>query len=128
MDDLFAEGANHTDRRAAGHHRRHLLLTTTFEAAGLVASAFPTTGTDAVLALTTGKIDCVIIDNEPAKAFVAANEGLKILDTEYAVEDYAIAAWPRADELTAKFNEALAELTADGTIHDDHRQVHSRPE
>ena len=36
-----------------------------------------------MLALTTGKLDCVIIDNEPAKNFVAANEGLKILDTEY---------------------------------------------
>ena len=48
-------------------------------------------GADAVAALVSGKVDCVIIDNEPAKAFVAANEGLKILDTQYAVEDYAIA-------------------------------------
>lgn len=36
--------------------------------------AFPK-GADAVQALVTGKIDCVIIDNEPAKAFVAANNG-----------------------------------------------------
>jgi ABC-type amino acid transport substrate-binding protein len=48
-------------------------------------------GTEAVLALTQGKVDAVIIDNEPAKAFVKANEGLMILETEYAVEDYAIA-------------------------------------
>lgn len=30
-------------------------------------------GADAVQALLTGKVDCVIIDNEPAKAFVEAN-------------------------------------------------------
>lgn len=47
-------------------------------------------GADAVLALTQGKIDCVIIDSEPAKAFVAANKGLKILDEPFAEEDYAI--------------------------------------
>ena len=48
-------------------------------------------GADAVQALIAGKIDCVVIDNQPAKEFVAANEGLKILDTEYVTEDYAIA-------------------------------------
>ena len=47
-------------------------------------------GNNAVLALLSGDVDCVIIDNEPAKALVAANEGLKILDTSYAEEDYAI--------------------------------------
>ena len=62
-----------------------------------------------------GKIDCVVIDNNPAKSFVAANEGLKILDTEYAVEDYAICL-PKNSPLTEKINTALAELTADGTI------------
>ena len=46
-------------------------------------------GALAVAALANKQIDCVVIDNEPAKAFVAANKGLKILDTEYAVEDYA---------------------------------------
>ena len=44
-------------------------------------------GADAVLALTQGKIDCVIIDSEPAKAFVAANDGLKILDEPFAAID-----------------------------------------
>ncbi|MGN1051297.1 MAG: hypothetical protein ACI4QE_03240 [Acutalibacteraceae bacterium] len=47
-------------------------------------------GADAVVALTQGKVDCVIIDNEPAKAFVEANEGLKILDDPFADEEYAI--------------------------------------
>lgn len=32
-------------------------------------------GADAVQALVSGKLTCVIIDNEPAKAFVAANNG-----------------------------------------------------
>ena len=39
-------------------------------------------GASAVQALANGQVDCVIIDSEPAKNFVAANEGLKILDTE----------------------------------------------
>lgn len=73
-------------------------------------------GTDAILALTSGKIDCVIIDNEPAKAFVAANEGLVILDTEYAVEDYAIATNKDNAELTEQINNALKELIEDGSV------------
>ena len=73
-------------------------------------------GADAVQALVTDKVDCVIIDNEPAKSFVAANEGLKILDTEYAVEDYAICVAKDNDELLDKINDALAKLKEDGTI------------
>ena len=57
-----------------------------------------------------------VIDNEPAKAFVEANEGLKILDTEYAVEDYAIAVAKENTELLDQLNTALAELKEDGTI------------
>lgn len=73
-------------------------------------------GADAVQALVTGKIDCVVIDNEPAKAFVAANEGLKILDTEYVREDYAIAVAKDNTELRDKVNEALKALIEDGTV------------
>ena len=73
-------------------------------------------GAEAVLALTTGKVDCVIIDNEPAKNYVAANEGLKILDTSYAEEDYAIAIAKDNEELLEKINKALDELTKDGTV------------
>lgn len=72
-------------------------------------------GADAIQALATDKIDCVIIDNEPAKAFVNANEGLIILDTEYIVEDYAIC-FAKDSELTEKVNGALKELIADGTV------------
>ena len=73
-------------------------------------------GALAVAALNNDQIDCVIIDNEPAKSFVAANTGLKILDTEYAVEDYAIAVAKENTELLDKINDAMAELKADGTI------------
>jgi polar amino acid transport system substrate-binding protein len=73
-------------------------------------------GTSAVEALKTGKVDCVVIDNEPAKAFVAANEGLKILDTEYVVEDYAIAIAQDNDELLEQVNATLARLKEDGTL------------
>ncbi|MBR2846745.1 MAG: basic amino acid ABC transporter substrate-binding protein [Clostridia bacterium] len=73
-------------------------------------------GADAIIALKGGDVDAVIIDNEPAKAFVAQNEGLKILETEYAIEDYAIAVKKENTELLDKINAALEKLTADGTI------------
>ena len=73
-------------------------------------------GAAAVEALKSGKVDCVIIDNEPAKSYVAANEGLKILETEYAVEDYAICFAKDNTELQEKVNAALKELIADGSV------------
>ncbi|MBR2411431.1 MAG: transporter substrate-binding domain-containing protein [Clostridia bacterium] len=74
------------------------------------------TGADAVQALKTGKVDAVIIDNEPAKSFVAANEGLTILDGEWTLENYAIAIAKENTALLTAVNNALAELTADGTV------------
>lgn len=73
-------------------------------------------GNLAVEGLKSGKVDCVIIDNEPAKAYVAANEGLKILDTSYADEDYAISFNKNNTELQEKVNAALKELIADGSV------------
>ncbi|MEG1835631.1 MAG: transporter substrate-binding domain-containing protein [Oscillospiraceae bacterium] len=73
-------------------------------------------GADAVTALTTGKVDAVIIDNEPAKAFVKANTGLKILDTEYVSEEYAICIAKENTALLEKVNKALDELIKDGTV------------
>ena len=73
-------------------------------------------GAVAVQALVSGKVDCVIIDNEPAKSYVAANEGLTILETAYVEEDYAICFNKENTELMDKVNAALAELTADGTV------------
>lgn len=73
-------------------------------------------GALAVEALKSGKVDCVIIDNEPAKAYVAANTGLKILETEYAVEDYAICFKKGNTELKDKVDAALKDLIADGSV------------
>lgn len=73
-------------------------------------------GADAVVALNQGMIDAVLIDLEPAKAFVAANDGLTILDTEYATEEYAIAFAKNNTELLEKVDTALQELIADGTV------------
>ena len=73
-------------------------------------------GATAVQALLQGKVDCVVIDQEPAKAFVEANEGLKILETAYTTEDYAAAVSKDNPALTAALNKALQELKDDGTI------------
>lgn len=73
-------------------------------------------GADAVMALTSGKIDAVIIDNQPAKSFVETTDGLQILDTDYVQEDYAAAMAKGNDELVNAVNGALKELKEDGTI------------
>jgi len=73
-------------------------------------------GSLAVAALQQDQVDCVVIDNEPAKTFVANNEGLKILETEYVSEDYAAAVSKDNEELLKKIDKAMDELKADGTI------------
>ncbi|MCI7107675.1 MAG: transporter substrate-binding domain-containing protein [Lachnospiraceae bacterium] len=73
-------------------------------------------GTDAVQALKQGKIDCVIIDEQPAKAFVEKNDDLKILDDVFADEEYAICIAKNNTELTEAFNQAIAELKSEGTL------------
>ncbi len=73
-------------------------------------------GLTAVQALMNGQVDAVVIDNAPAQEFVEANPGLKILDTEYANEEYAIGVAKGNTQLLDAINGALAELTEDGTI------------
>ena len=70
---------------------------------------------DAVLALKQGKVDAVIIDNEPGKVFVEQNDDITMLDEDFAVEDYAIAL-NKGSELTAQFNEAIAAIQENGTL------------
>ena len=115
VDDLFAEGANYVigvQRNTTGD----LYCTWDLEDEGLATVDRYSKGVDAVQALLTGKVDCVVIDNEPAKAFVESMGGLKILDTAYAMEDYAGAMDKTRPELYAAVNAALEELIADGTI------------
>lgn len=73
-------------------------------------------GADAVLSLKQGKVDCVIIDQEPAKVFVEKNNDLKILDEEFVKEDYAIAISKDKTELKGKINTALKTLKDNGTL------------
>ena len=115
VDDLFAEGASHVigvQRNTTGD----LYTTWDLEDAGLATIDRYSKGSEAVQALKTGKVDCVVIDNEPAKAFVAEVEGLKILDTEYVLEEYAGAMNKDNAELFEAVNKALEELIADGTV------------
>ena len=72
-------------------------------------------GLTAVQALNNGQVDAVVIDNAPAKEYVAANPGLKVLDTSYAEEDYAIGL-AKGSALEDAINAALEELKADGTL------------
>lgn len=73
-------------------------------------------GLTAVQALNNGQVDCVVIDNAPAQEFIAANPGLTILDTHYAVEDYAIGMGKGNTAMADAINGALEELKADGTL------------
>lgn len=73
-------------------------------------------GLTAVQMLNNGQVDCVVIDNAPAKEFIAANPGLKLLDTAYVEEDYAIGIGKGNTELKDAINTALEELKADGTL------------
>ena len=115
VDDLYADGAFHTigvQLSTTGD----LYATWFLEEEGLASIERFNKGADAVLALTTGKIDCVIIDNEPAKVFVSQNPGLVILDTEFEVEDYAAALNKNNTELFEAVDAALKALIADGTV------------
>ena len=73
-------------------------------------------GLTAVQMLNNGQVDCVVIDNAPAKELIAANPGLKLLDTAYVEESYAIGVGKGNTELKDAINTALEELKADGTL------------
>ena len=73
-------------------------------------------GADAVQALKQNKIDCVLIDEQPAKAFVAKNPELYILDEEFTIEDYAICVQKGNTELLNQINDSIEALQQDGTI------------
>lgn len=73
-------------------------------------------GITAVQALVNDQVDCVVIDQGPAEVFVSENPGLTILETEYAIEDYAIGVNKGNTALLDAINGALAELQEDGTI------------
>lgn len=73
-------------------------------------------GSDAIMALKQSKVDCVIIDSEPAKKFVSLNSDLSILPEEFVVEEYAICIAKENTELMGRIDDAIAQLKADGTL------------
>lgn len=112
VDDLYAEGATYKIGVQLGTTGDNY-CTGDFGTDRVVQFS---NGNEAALALVGGSVDCVIIDNEPAKALSAANEGLMLLETSYADEDYAICVAKGNTELLDALNAAIDELTADGTI------------
>ena len=114
VDDLFGD-KNYTIGVQTGT-TGDLYSTWDIEDEGLGKVSRFNKGADAVEALKIGKVDCVIIDNEPAKAFVAESDNLVILDTAYAEEQYAIAVSKENTELLDSINKALKELTEDGNL------------
>ncbi|HIV47226.1 MAG TPA: ABC transporter substrate-binding protein [Candidatus Acutalibacter stercorigallinarum] len=73
-------------------------------------------GALAVQALLNGQIDAVIIDEAPAKEFVAANEGLTILPGNWKEEQYCAAVDEGNEALLNAINNALVEMIEDGTV------------
>lgn len=111
-DDLYADGASYKVGVQLGT-TGDIYATDDFGKDHVTAY---TTGNEAITALLGGDVDCVIIDNEPAKAFVANNTGLKILETTYADEDYAACIKKGNTALREAVDAAIEALIDDGTI------------
>ena len=115
IEDLYTEGATY----AVGVQNSttgDLYITDDVESMGLLLDIqrfikYP----DAIAALKSGKLECVILDDQVAKAFVAENPDLRMLDTAYADEDYAMCL-AKGNPLTEQINEVLEEMLADGTM------------
>ena len=115
VEDLYAEGATF----AVGVQNSttgDLYITHDVETMGLLLDIqrfikYP----DAINALKSGKLECVILDDQVAKAFVAENPDLKMLDTAYADEDYAMCL-AKDNPLTEQINAVLEEMLEDGTM------------
>ncbi len=73
-------------------------------------------GNDAIQSLKQGKIDCVIIDEQPAKAFVAKNDDLKIIEGGFDPEEYAICISKDKADLKTSINQAITDLKSEGTL------------
>ncbi|MDO4438849.1 MAG: basic amino acid ABC transporter substrate-binding protein [Eubacteriales bacterium] len=71
---------------------------------------------EAVQSLKQGKIDAIIIDKAPAKAFLAQNDDIMQAGEDLDLEEYAIAIKKGNTELQEKLNKAIEELKADGTF------------
>ncbi len=68
-----------------------------------------------IMALSSDKVEAVVLDSEPAKNFVAKNAGLKIVEGNAESEEYAIAGRKDNKELIEKINASLKILKENGT-------------
>ena len=117
VDDLFADDASYTigvQRNTTGD----IYCTGDLEEAGKATMDRYSKYGEAITALNTGKVDCVVMDMQPALAFVEEVDGLKVLETEYANEEYAIAMNKENAALYVAVCNALQELMEDGTVAD----------
>ena len=75
-----------------------------------------TNGALAVTALTSGKLDAVVIDGEPAEVFVSQQSGLRILPEPLTFEEYAFAISKKNVKLLQQFNRVLKEMKTSGML------------
>lgn len=71
---------------------------------------------DAVVALNSGKVDGVVLDEQTVNKFAQANENLEVLEDSLADDEYAIALDKKNDKLLKEVNKAIKELKDDGTL------------
>ena len=73
-------------------------------------------GADAIQALLQGKIDCMVTDEAPAKAFQRVNPSLQILPETFDASSFAICVGKDHAELKQSINHAIRILKANGVI------------
>lgn len=114
---VVADGSSITDKADLEGKKVSVQTGTTAEeycmGNGYEVLAF-TANNDAAAALTAGKVDAWVVDNEVALA-MAPELGLTVLDEAMTSEPYAFAL-QKGSDLLAPFNEALDALLSDGTI------------
>lgn len=70
----------------------------------------------AVLALLSGDIDAVVVDNVTASGFMGENEGKLKIAGQITSDEQLAFVFPPGSDLTASFNAALEAMKADGTL------------
>lgn len=73
-------------------------------------------GADAIQALLQGKVDCMVTDEAPAKAFVRVNPSLRILPETFDESSFAICVSKEHDKLQAAINRSIHILKQNGII------------
>ena len=68
--------------------------------------------------LKTGKVDCVVMDELPAKEIVSKNEGIKILDGSLTNDSYGMIVKKGNKELLDAINTVLQNLKDEGKINE----------